>query len=239
MLKRPLVGITVDSCKGDQNAYSNYSYYALREFYSNAVVECGAIPLIIPYDITAAGEYSTLLDGLVITGGNFDIDPKYYNQNVTSNRVTINERRTAFEYAILKEMLARKKSIFGICGGHQLINVFFGGTLIQHIPDSVKNCIEHEQKTPKHLTSHGVNVASNTILSNILGTDAFKVNSSHHQAVDKLGAGLIASAFAEDSVIEAIEHVEHKFCVGVQWHPEFLTTGEDRKLFTAFISSCV
>lgn len=108
MLKRPLVGITADSCKGGQNAYSNYPYYALREFYSNAVVECGAIPLIIPYDITAAGEYSTLLDGLVITGGNFDIDPKYYNQNVTSNRVTINERRTAFEYAILKEMLARK-----------------------------------------------------------------------------------------------------------------------------------
>ena len=78
-----------------------------------------------------------------------------------------------------------------------------------------------------------------TILSKIFGIDAFQVNRYHHQAVDKLGECLIASVFAEDSVIEAIEHVEHKFCVGVQWHPEFLTTDEDKKLFTAFISSCV
>lgn len=139
--KRPLIAITLDSRSGSKNSYSNYLYYALREYYSNAVIECGAIPLIIPYDTTAVGEYSTLLDGFVITGGNFDIDPRYYQQDITSDKVATNERRTAFEYALLKKVFDQGKPILGICGGHQLINIFFGGTLIQHIPDSIKNCI--------------------------------------------------------------------------------------------------
>ena len=120
-----------------------------------------AIPLIIPYNTTAVGEYSTLLDGFVITGGNFYIDLRYYKQDITSDKVATNERHTEFEYALLKKVFDQGKPILGICGVHQLINIFFGGTLIQRIPDSIKNCIEHEQKTPKHLASHEVNVSSN------------------------------------------------------------------------------
>ena len=235
-MKKPLIGITLDHETSE--SYSAYPWYALRENYITAVVETGGIPIALPYGVGFEDHYSDIIDGLIITGGNFDIDPSFYNEGVISDKVITKDNRTGFEFSITKAMLAKNKPILGICGGEQLLNVIFGGSLIQHIPDSVEQCLEHEQKNPKHLPSHEIELVPGTLLHKIIGSNKSMVNSTHHQAVKKPGDNIIASAFAPDRVIEAIEHSEYKFCLGVQWHPEYLTTEDDYKIFNAFIREC-
>ena len=125
--------------------------------------------------------------------------------------------------------------MLGICGGQQLINVVLGGTLLQHIPDVIDSDINHEQPNPRNEPSHFVHIKKNTILFNFVKCSKMFVNSAHHQAVDKLGKNLIVSAVSEDGVIEAIEHNEHPWCFGFQWHPEFLITSSDLAIIKDFV----
>lgn len=235
-MNKPLIGITLDF--ETKPTYSAYPWYALRENYAEAVVKAGGTPIMLPHMLSAVSDYSNMIDGLILTGGDFDIDPSYYGENISSERVVIKDKRTKFEMDIFKQVLALNKPIFGICAGEQLMNVAFGGSLIQHIPDSVPNCLEHEQKTEKHLTSHKIKVMQGTLLHSIVGAEEYMVNSTHHQAVKNLGKGLALSAKADDGVTEAIELAGHKFCIGVQWHPEYHSTQYDEKLFKAFVSAC-
>jgi putative glutamine amidotransferase len=235
-MKRPIIGITLDHEIKD--SYSKYPWYALRENYANAVFKHGGIPLMIPHQVGAEHHYISLIDGLIITGGDFDIDPSYYGENIISDRVTTKDTRTQFEIEICRQALKSLKPLLGICAGEQLINVVLGGSLIQHIPDSIVNPLEHEQKNPRHETSHEVRVVKETLLRRIIDADSLQVNSSHHQAVKSLGSKVIASAYAPDTVIEAIELTDHPFCLGVQWHPEFLITPEDNNICSSFIKAC-
>ena len=127
--------------------------------------------------------------------------------------------------------------IFGICGGMQLINVIYGGNLIQHIPEN-KSFLEHEVK-PYNKIAHKVIIKNETILFDIIQKQKIGVNSSHHQAVDKLGKNLIASAHTEDGIIEAIENPHYEnFMLGVQWHPEYQISIADNAIFHRFIDIC-
>ena len=128
----------------------------------------------------------------------------------------------------------REKPVLGICGGQQLLNVVLGGTLIQHIPDSIDSIINHEQENPRNEPSHIVKITQNTKLHDITKVDQMFVNSAHHQSVDVLGKDLIINSIANDGVIEGIENPNHKFCMGVQWHPEFLIDRKDIEIFKAF-----
>lgn len=237
MKKQAVIGITLDFETND--SYAKYPWYALRENYFTAVNKFGAIPLPLPHFPEYADYYFSLIDGLLITGGNFDVNPKYYGQEITSDKVSTKDKRTKFEINICKLAMDRKLPILGICGGEQLMNVVMGGTLIQHIPDSVENYLEHEQKVAKHIPTHQINVKPSTLLHKITGSNQFHINTTHHQAVDKLGKGFVASATAPDGVIEAIENPSFPFCLGVQWHPEYLSTPEDNLLFESFVKACV
>ena len=111
-----------------------------------------------------------------------------------------------------------------------------GGTLIQHIPDYINNNqIKHEQTNPRNEPSHYVKIEKNTMLSEITNSDKMFVNSAHHQAVKSLGKNLIANAFSEDGIIEGIEAIDQPFCLGIQWHPEFLIDENDIKIFQSFV----
>ncbi|MFI4984286.1 MAG: gamma-glutamyl-gamma-aminobutyrate hydrolase family protein [Rickettsiales bacterium] len=233
---KPVIGITLDFETTD--SYSKYPWYALRENYFTAVTKFGGIPLPLPHFPEHVDYYFSLIDGLLITGGNFDVDPKYYGQEITSDRVSTKDKRTKFEIGICRLAMEKKMPILGICGGEQLINVVMGGTLIQHIPDTIKNPLKHEQTQPKHIPTHQVNLNQDSLLYKITGNSEFHVNTTHHQAVDKLGKGFITSATAPDGVIEAIENPEMPFCLGVEWHPEYLTTPEDNLIFEQFIKAC-
>lgn len=242
--KKPVIGIILDLVNNnDNNRYSIFPWYALRQNYAESVLLAGGIPLMIPYqdDVSAILQ---LLDGLVLAGGDEDIHPKFYNHEITSQKTIANDARDNFEVNITKKAIALNMPILGICRGMQLLNIVFGGTLMQHIPDylqanEIKSLINHEQPTQKHSLSHAINIKPLTILAQLAGDiSQTMVNSTHHQAVWQVGEGMIVSATAADGIIEAIESINHKFIIGVEWHPEYLNdNGLDGELFKALIEA--
>ena len=234
-MTKPIIGITLDYRPG--SGYSNYPWYAIRENYCTAVLEAGGVPILLPYSMENVSQYVDMIDGLLISGGDFDIDPSLYGQEISHHRVTTIPNRTKFEFELTKRSIDAKKAILGICGGYQMLNVVMGGTLIQHIPDDESAPIRHEQPNPRHEPGHIVSILSKTKLHGIVNVNDIEVNSAHHQAVDKLGAGLIPNAYAPDGIIEGIESTDMKFLMGIQWHPEFHITDNDKKIFNEFVGA--
>jgi len=231
----PIIGFTLD--REEAGGYSKLPWYAIRENYMSAVSRHGAIPIALPHEPELAEKYLELIDGLVITGGAFDVPPEMYGQSAVHEKVTTKQRRTAFEYAITRGAIERKKPILGICGGEQLLNVILGGTLIQHIPDSIPNALAHEQPNPRTEPGHNVAIKAGTLLHKIVGKAKIPVNSAHHQAVATVGADVVINAVAPDGVIEGIEYTKHPFCLGVEWHPEYDISPADIAIFAAFVNA--
>ena len=164
-------------------------------------------------------EINTDYDGLILCGGS-DMDPAYYHQEINGS-VNIDRQRDAVEFALLKAYVDAGKPVLGICKGHQLINVFFGGSLHQDIPEKAL----HTSGQGFDLT-HPVTAEENSVLRSLYGP-SFVVNSAHHQAIDRLGDGLVATAWWNEAHIEAIEHRSLPV-YGVQWHPERMCAGKAR-----------
>ena len=234
-MPQPVIGLTLDH--EPPGGYSQFPWYAIRENYCNAVRRAGGLPVLLPHDPDAAVAYLDRIDGLVVTGGGFDVDPTLWGAPTRHPSVTTKDRRTAFELAATKGALARGMPVLGICGGQQLLNVVLGGTLIQHIPDEVPGCVAHRQPNPRDEPGHTVRVVAGTLLHRITGAADLAVNSAHHQAVKDAGPGLIVDALAEDGVVEGIEDPRQRFCLGVQWHPEFEINQADRRIFRAFVEA--
>jgi putative glutamine amidotransferase len=236
---RPVIGVTLDSEPAgtrEKPAYSAYPWYALRQNYMGALAEAGGLPLGLPHEAALADAMLDAIDALVVTGGAFDVDPELYGDGARHETVTLKHDRTATELALLRGALARDMPVLGICGGQQLLAVALGGTLIQHIPDSVPAALAHEQPNPRHQAGHRVALVPGTVLAGIVDAACMQVNSSHHQAVRDPGRGLV-NATAPDGVIEGIEDPSRRFCLGVQWHPEFEIDQGDRRIFAALIAA--
>lgn len=236
MSRLPVIGITLDS--EEPGGYSKFPWYALRRNYCGAVAAHGGLPMPLPHHAELAGEYLARIDGLVVTGGAFDVDPALFGAAHRHETVKVKSGRTAFELAMIRGALERDIPILGICGGQQLLNVALGGTLIQHVPAEVPNCLAHEQPNPRDEPGHEVELVAGTRLAAIAGTSRIPVNSAHHQAVREVAPGCVANAFAPDGVIEGIEDPRRRFCIGVQWHPEFIISAADSALYRAFMESC-
>lgn len=232
----PRIGLTLDS--EPAGGYSRFPWYALRENYFAAIRGAGGLPVALPHEVELADAYAGAVDGLVVTGGAFDLDPSTYGASERHATVTTKDRRTAFERAVTEAALARDLPVLGICGGQQLLNVVLGGDLIQHIPDAVADGLAHEQPNPRDEPGHVVTIARGSRLHAIVGVDELPVNSAHHQAAGAVGPDVAISARAPDGVIEAIELPRHRFCLGVQWHPEFALSPGDEALFAAFVEAC-
>jgi putative glutamine amidotransferase len=179
------------------------------------------------------------LDGVLLAGG-ADVDPGRYGEQPHPRTVPVNPSRDAWEFAVVEAALGAGVPLLAICRGMQLLNVFLGGTLHQHLPDIVDPDVHGG--LPKGFGRHPVHISGTGRLSRILGDrdrdgEAWlDVPTHHHQAVDKLGAGLTATAWAADGIVEAIEVTSSEgsggdvFAVGVQWHPE---EGDDPRLLEA------
>jgi putative glutamine amidotransferase len=230
---RPIVGITLDS--EQPGGYSKFPWYAVRENYCGAIAQAGGLPVPLPHEPDIAESYLDTIDALVITGGAFDVDPSLFGDTTRHETVITKDRRTDFEIAVTSGAIERDMPVLGICGGQQLLNVVLGGTLIQHIPDEIKGALAHEQPNPRDQPGHAIKVTPGTLLHKITGTETMSVNSAHHQAVRTIGKGIVIDAVAPDGVIEGIEAPGKRFCLGVQWHPEFTIDPGDAKILRAFI----
>ncbi len=241
-MKQPLIGITPDITARPRSGNKAGPLIVLHERYARALQQAGAIPLILPIASSQATIRKLLerLDGLVVSGGNFDIHPRFYGEKPTKRLGKVIEERTQFELGLISLALERDTPILGVCGGAQAINVALGGSLYQDIGTQIPGAAEHEQGKLKDRGGHKVKIHDGTKLRQIAGRATLEVNTTHHQAVKKLGTGLIVNASAEDGVIEGIESKDHAFVLGVQWHPEFLTQRDrsQRKIFAAFVSAC-
>ena len=211
--------------------------------YPEGITEAGGIPVILSIlnrneDIEAIAER---LDGFVFSGGQ-DVDPLHYGEALLKYSNEIYPPRDQLELQLLRAVMARDKPIFGVCRGLQLINVALGGTLYQDINKQLKRDqpIQHFQQNNYEYPVHEVNIATNSRLYEIIGTETIRVNSMHHQAVKDLAPGLIASAYSPDHLIEALEMPGYPFFIGVQWHPEYLweKQKEALRLFEAFAGAC-
>ncbi len=234
-MAQPVIGLTLDS--EPPGGYSKMPWYALRENYCGAVVRAGGLPILLPHEPDHVSAYLGLFDGLIVTGGAFDVDPALFGDAHRHATVTTKDRRTAFELGVTRAAYAAQKPVLGICGGQQLLNVALGGTLIQHIPDEIPDALAHEQPNPRTEPGHAVSVVAGTLLHRITGAAELPVNSAHHQSVKAVAPGMIVDATAPDGVIEGIEDPKHRFCLGVQWHPEFAISPGDLKIFEAFIAA--
>jgi putative glutamine amidotransferase len=231
---RPRIGVTLDAEK--PGGYSAYPWYALRTNYASAIAAAGGVPLSLPHLPELAADMLGAVDALVVTGGAFDVAPSLYGDDATHASVSLKQGRTEAELSLLRGALDRGMPVLGICGGEQLLAVALGGTLIQHIPDSVADALAHEQPNPRHEAGHVVKIVAGTRLHGIVGAATMQVNSSHHQAVLNAGRAVV-NATAPDGVIEGIEAPGAAFCIGVQWHPEFLIDPGDPRLFAALIEA--
>ena len=236
-MKRPLIGITLDIQEAVNSRGVREERYWLKRVMAEAVAQAGGEPLLLPFTPSHSRARGIIgaLDGLLISGGDFDIDPKYYGEKRRKQCGPAVLERTKGEFLLLAAAVAAKKPVLGICGGCQLINVYFGGSLYQDLPSQKKNAGAHSQKRAHAVPTHRVAVAAKTRLGAITGAASFTVNSTHHQAVKIPGRGLLPSALAQDGVIEGIEAADGRFIVGVQWHPEYLTRLKPHAaLFKAF-----
>ena len=235
-MPRPVIGLTLDS--EAPGGYSPMPWYALRENYAQAVARAGGLAMLLPHEAEQAADYLDRLDGVIVTGGAFDVDPALFGEATRHPTVKTKDRRTAFELALTRGALDRDLPLLGICGGQQLLNIVLGGTLIQHVPDEVPAALAHEQPNPRTEPGHVVRLRPGTLLRRICGADEIAVNSTHHQAVKAVGGGVTVNAVAPDGVIEGIEVAGRRFCLGVQWHPEYSVSSGDDRIFDAFVAAC-
>ncbi len=230
--RKPLIGLV---CGHQQNPHRYY----VNSAYIQAVIQGGGTPILIPYMPT--DQLFTVieqLDGIVIPGG-IDIDPSRFGENPHPNCGEIDPIWDELDLTAVGFGLERDISMLAICRGCQVLNVVLGGTLVQDIPSQISDPIKHRQEAPRWFATHDITVQPASILGQIWGAMPQRVNSFHHQSIRKVGQGLRITATAPDGVIEAVESTQHRFVLGIQWHPELMIEHYPgaRELFRHFIQS--
>jgi putative glutamine amidotransferase len=240
----PLIGITADvlEASGGSTGRVSEPTLFLGQRYCRAIEAAGAIPLILPTSSSRTTLRRLLgsLDGLVVSGGNFDIHPSYFCEKPIRQLGAIKAQRTEFELELTTGALKRDMPILGICGGAQAINVALGGSLYQDIASQLPQAGEHQQSAKKLIGGHRVRVQNGTRLHAIVQRQNLEVNTTHHQAIKELGRNLAINAIADDGIIEGIESTKHRFVLGLQWHPEALAPRQplQQRIFSAFAKAC-
>ncbi len=231
----PRIGITPDRSAAASDIEAQFF---VRRNYCAAISNAGGVPLVLPYDLDAVDTYLEQIDGLLITGGMFDVDPTLYAMPARyPDKMLLKQDRTEFELAMLRAAIARDMPVLGICGGMQLIAVEMGAKLLQHIPSDIVASLEHKQEQDCNLASHAIHIRQGSTLRSILGVDTCEVNSLHHQSVASSTDKVKVAAVADDGVVEAIEVPSLSFCLGVQWHPEYGVNTSEKNLFAALVAA--
>jgi len=233
-MKRPLIGI---NCRYQSDArYPVRDQIGVYTPYYQALLAAGALPVVIPSmeDCSTLGEYLDRLDGFLFTGGR-DVPPQAYGQSKHPQTEECDPRRFACDRLLAELVRERAIPVLAICLGMQLLNVAYGGTLIQHLETGIL----HTAIDGGNDALHSIVVEEDSLLHHVLGSSGLEVNSAHHQAVDRLAPGLRVLATAPDGTVEAVQKTDRRFFLGVQWHPErIFERTEQRGIFEAFVKAC-
>ena len=239
-MKKPIIGVTPDFNAGNRKDMGGKEpTYFLRARYMTAIEDAGGIPVVLPLltDRAAWRQVVAHVHGLLVTGSGSDLAPEFYGERQRHTFTRMSRERATMELGIAKEAYRADVPMLGICGGMQSINVALGGTLYQDISAQLKTPIDHLPAYSATKTTHSVQIAPRSLLRRIIRKARAEVNSSHHQSVKNVAPNLLQTAVAPDGVIEAIEAPDRSFCLGVQWHPEFLYDRDpiQRRLFSSLI----
>src|SRR5436190_610802 len=231
---RPRIGITM-------RIELETNRFYLARFYSEAVEAAGGLPVHLPLIPQADFINGVMrnLDGLLLPGSDSDMDPLRYGHEPHPRLGNVHPEKDETDLLALAEAEGQAMPVFAICFGLQSLNVSRGGTLIQDIGSQHSKAIKHEQGTPRDRTSHRVRILEGSMLGQLAGSDSAPVNSHHHQAIENVGRELVATAWASDGIVEAVEDPRSdRFVLGVQWHPELGWERDQlsRALFTRFVS---
>src|SRR5436305_9142591 len=213
---RPRIGITMRIELETERFY-------LARYYSEAVEAAGGLPVYIPLIPRADFIRGVVegLDGILLPGSDSDVDPLRYGREPHPQSGGVHPIKDETDLLVLAEIEARAMPLFAICFGVQILNVFRGGTLIQDIASQHPNAINHHQGAPRDRHSHRVRLLEDSMVGQLAGSESAPVNSHHHQAIETLGKELVATAWASDGLVEAVEDPRgDRFVLGVQWHPE-------------------
>jgi putative glutamine amidotransferase len=232
---RPLVGVTTSLEHAVEGPWED-RYALLPEAYLLAVEEGGGAPVLLPpqpVDDDLVGRVLGAVDALVLAGG-ADVDPASYGAEPDPRTSAPQPARDAWEAALVRAAIARRVPVLAVCRGVQLLNTALGGTLLQHVPDVTAT--DHGE-TPGGYARVDVQVEPGSRVGRLLGPAGarLRVHCAHHQALDRLGDGLVVAARATDGIVEAVELPGEGFVVGVQWHPE--QDAADRRLFRALVDA--
>ncbi|HEY0544489.1 MAG TPA: gamma-glutamyl-gamma-aminobutyrate hydrolase family protein [Pyrinomonadaceae bacterium] len=233
---RPRIGITM------RIELETNRFYLGRD-YSEAVEAAGGVPVHLP--LIPRPEYISNvmhdLDGILLPGSDSDVDPTHYGREPHPNLGSSHPLKDETDLLVLEEIERRSLPLLAICFGMQILNVARGGTLIQDIPTQFPLAIKHQQGVPRDRHSHRVRLLEGSMLSELAGaSESVPVNSHHHQAIEKVGAGLIATAWASDGLVEALEDpAKERFVLAVQWHPEIAWQRDElsQAIFSSFVEA--
>lgn len=234
MNKRARIGVTMRIEHATDRFYLSRHYSEAIEAAGGAPVHISLIPNFDYIDSVVDG-----LDGILLPGSDSDVDPLKYGQQPHPALGSVHTIKDETDLLVIEAAERRQTPLLAICYGMQVLNVSRGGTLIQDLKSQVPDAIKHEQGVPRDRASHRVKLLENTRLSNIAGALDAVVNSHHHQGVESVGANLIATAWATDGVIEALEDPRSdRFVMAVQWHPELGWKDDEfsRRLFKSFVN---
>jgi len=235
-VSKPLIGMPArweDRVPGDWQK----SRWYLQPTYFEAIAAAGGVPVMLPLMPQAAPEMVARLDGILLPGSDSDVDPARYGVERHPTVEFVNPRRDETDFALLEEADRTGCPVLGICFGMQSMNVYYGGSLIQHLRDFIPTEIEHSE----HVTRHPVRFETGSLLEALAGAGPHVVNSTHHQGVDRVGRGFLVTAHAPDGVVEAMEaNPNGRFLMAVQWHPEriFSESQPSLALLRQFVESC-
>ncbi|MGE5381061.1 MAG: gamma-glutamyl-gamma-aminobutyrate hydrolase family protein [Methylocystaceae bacterium] len=218
------------------NLAADEGTHSLRGSYLEAVKRAGGVPIIIPcMGSELVPVYGQKINALVLSGGG-DIDPIHWGEAAQRGLGAVTPERDYFELAMARWAVANDIPLLAICRGMQVLNVALGGNLYQDIRGGRQM---HYQNAPRDYPIHDIIINEDTMLAGLLGRNVLRVNSFHHQAVKQVGNGLKIGALARDGMVEAIEMENHKFVLGVQWHPESLIGPPGEGLFKALVKACL
>jgi putative glutamine amidotransferase len=235
-MAKPRIGISPDNEWREGNPSRAFYFLDAQNFV--ALKKARALSFMLVHDLGAVEDYLDALDGIVISGGGYQFEDPVTLIGPNDTHAPAEKRaRLDFEWALIEAALRRDMPVLAVCGGVQTLNAVLGGKLVVSLAEANPAWSRHRDP-PFNKLSHDVTVLEHTLLHRLTGSNVFAVNSLHRQGIIEIGPDIIASASADDGVVEAIEAPQYRFCLGVQWHPEFDLTPADQFIFDGFVRAC-